>query len=147
MANTAKLTLETVEGDGLRFGAVTGSGQATALDSGPRKKSPTPVEALLVALAGCHAMDVISILRKKRQRVTAYEVEVSGERRAEHPRAFTRIEIVHRLTGRDLSAEAIRQAIELSHTKYCSVKASLDPAIDVRNRFEIAAAGVAAPGS
>jgi putative redox protein len=101
--------------------------------------APSPVEMLLVALGGCHAMDVIAILRKRRQRVTGYEVEVAGERRDAHPRAFTRIEILHRLRGRDLSPRAIEDAIHLSHTKYCSVQASLDPGIVVTNRYEVVA--------
>ncbi len=141
MANTARLTLVTVEGEGLRFDVSTGRGQRMVIDSGPGSIAVSPVDALLVALAGCHAMDVISILRKKRQQVMAYELEVSGVRRDQHPRSFTRIEIVHRLTGRDLSREAVARAIELSHTKYCSVTASLDPAIDITNRFELVPAG------
>ena len=137
MANTARLTLETVGGNGLRFAAATGSGQRTVTDSGPGMVAPSPVELLLVALGGCIAMDVIAILRKKRQQVTGYEVRLTGERRADHPKAFTRIEILHRLAGHDLSAEAARQAIELSHSKYCSVQASLSPAVTVTNRLEI----------
>ncbi len=143
MPNTAKLTLETVEGEGLRFGVATGSGQTTRVDSGAGMIAPNPVEMLLVSLAACHAMDVISILRKKRQRVTAYEVEARGDRREDHPKRYTNIEIVHRLTGHDLAPEAIAHAIELSHTRYCSVQACLSPEIAVTNRFEIVPAGAA----
>jgi putative redox protein len=92
---------------------------------------------LLIALGGCGGMDVISILRKKRQRVTAYEVAVSGERRDEHPRVFTRIEVVHRFRGHELSPAAIEDAIRLSDTKYCSVHASLRPDIEIVSRYEI----------
>src|SRR5438128_357669 len=137
MPNTAKLTLVSVDGEGLQFAASTGSGQSTVIDSGSGMVAPSPIELLLVALATCHGMDVISILRKKRQRVTGYTIDIRGERRAEHPKAFTSIEIMHRFSGHDLSAEAIVRAIELSHDKYCSVQASLDPAIQVTNRFEI----------
>ncbi len=140
MSTIATLTLETVEGDGLRFGAVSGAGRRLTLDSGPGVSAASPVDAVLMALAGCHAMDVVSILRKQRQQVTGYTVEAVGERRAEHPRGFVRIELVHRLTGRSLSHAAVERAIELSHTRYCSVQASLDPRIDVTNRFEIAEA-------
>jgi putative redox protein len=136
MANTAKLVLETVEGEGLRFGVTTGSRQRTVIDSGPGMVAPSPVESLLIAVAGCISMDVISILRKKRQRVTGYEIEASGERRTDHPRAFTRIDLLHRLRGHDLSVKAIEEAIELSR-KYCSVQASLDSSIPVTNRVEI----------
>jgi len=114
-----------------------GDGKNATLDSGAGSVAPDPVETLLAALGGCHAMDIISILRKKRQHVTAYRVDVTGERRTEHPRSFTRIEMVHRLKGHDLSPGAIAEAIRLSETKYCSVRFSLDPAIAVVNRFEI----------
>src|SRR5262245_54977571 len=138
MPNTAKLVLESIEGEGLRFSATTGSRQRTVIDSGRGLVAPSPVETLLIAVGGCIAMDVISIMRKKRQRVTGYEVEVTGERRTEHPRAFTRIDILHRLRGHDLSAKAIEESIEVAK-KYCSVQASLDPSIPVTSRFEILA--------
>ncbi len=144
MPNTARLTLETVEGEGLRFRASTGSGQQAITDSGPGKVAPSPTELLLVSLAGCMAMDVIAIMRKKRQQVSGYDIEVQGQRRADHPRAFTRIELVHRFTGSDLSREAAERSIELSVTKYCSVRASLDPAIVVTNRVELVP--IATPG-
>jgi len=139
MANTASLHLETVEGTGLRFHVTLGSGQAAVLDSGPGAIAPNPVDMLLASIGGCGGMDVLSLLRKKRQRVTAYEVTLRGERRAEHPRKFTRIEVVHRLRGHDLDTSSIADAIHLSETKYCSVRASLDPAIEVVNRIEIVA--------
>jgi len=139
MPNSAVLRLVTVEGEGLRFEAATESGHVAVLDSGPGRIATSPIELLLISLAGCHAMDVISILRKKQQRVTAYTVHIRGDRRTEHPKSFTSIEIVHRVTGHDLEASAVAHAIELSRTKYCSVTASLDPAIVVRNTFEIVA--------
>ena len=137
MSSTAELVLETVQGNGLRFKVTAGSGTEMTLDSGPGMVAPSPVEVLLAALGGCGAMDVISILRKKRQAVVGYEVSVSGERRNEHPRAFTRIEIVHRVRGRSLSPAAIEEAIRLSDTKYCSVHASMSKEIEIRSRYEI----------
>jgi putative redox protein len=137
MSNTMTLNLETVEGSGLRFRGRAGSGTEMVTDSGPGMVAPSPIEALLLALGGCEGMDVISILRKKRQAVTAYEVAVSGERQTEHPRRYTKIEIVHRFTGRDLNPAAIDEAIRLSATKYCSVHASLANDIEIVNRFEI----------
>ena len=95
------------------------------------------MEVLLVGLGGCTGMDVISILRKKRQVVLGYEVVLTGERRAEHPRSFTRIEVVHRLRGRELDPKAIEEAIRLSDTKYCSVHATLAPVVEIVSRFEI----------
>ena len=137
MSNNARLWLETVEGSGLRFRVRAGSGAETVTDGGPGPSGPSPVELLLAALGGCGGMDVISILRKKRQQVTGYEVLVTGERRAEHPRAYTRIEVLHRVRGRDLSPVAIEEAIRLSDTQYCSVHASLGKEIEIASRYEI----------
>jgi putative redox protein len=131
------LKLETVEGTGLRF-AVRAGEHAFLLDNGPEAEGPAPMQTVLAALGGCTAMDVISILRKKRQAVTGYEVEVVGERRTDqHPKVFTRIEIVHRVRGRGLSAAAVAEAIQLSDTKYCSVHAMLEATVAIRSRFEV----------
>jgi putative redox protein len=70
-------------------------------------------------------MDVISILRKKRQVVSRYEVRASGEQQEAHPNAFSRIDIVHVFEGEAINVEAVRRAIELSATKYCAVGATL----------------------
>src|SRR5215470_9212401 len=75
--------------------------------------APTPMELLLIALGGCTGADVVSILEKKRQRVTSYEIEVRGERRAEHPRIYTSIEVVHRIRGHKVDPKAVTHAIEL----------------------------------
>lgn len=137
ITKTASVQLATVEGTGLRFEARMGDFSFT-LDSGPEASGPTPMDAILAALGGCTAMDVITILRKKRQQITGYEVEVAGERRlAEHPRLYTRIEIVHRVRGRNLSATAIEEAIRLSDTKYCSVHAMLHHGVPITSRYEI----------
>lgn len=137
MANTASVVLQTVEGSGLVFQARTGSGPTFLMDSAEQPQGPSPVETLLASLGGCCGMDVIGILRKKRQVVLGYEVVVTGERRTEHPRSFTRIEVVHRLRGRDLDPRAIEEAIRLSDTKYCTVYATLVPAVEIVSRFEI----------
>ncbi len=137
MANTASVVLQTVEGPGIVFSARLGSGTSFLMDSAADPKGPSPVETLLAALGGCGGMDVIGILRKKRQAVTGYEVVVGGERRPDHPRRFTRIEVVHRVRGHDLSAAAIEEAIRLSDTKYCTVHATLAPAVEIVSRYEI----------
>jgi putative redox protein len=82
-------------------------------------------------------VDVISILKKKREQVSAYRVEVRGERRADHPRSYTRMEVHHVVTGREISEKAVSQAIELSETKYCSVAATLRPTAEIVSTFEI----------
>ena len=124
-------------GDDL-FVAVTPSGHAQTLDTDhERSTAATPMELLLLALGSCTAVDVISILKKKRERVTDYRVEVRGERRAEHPRKYTRFDVRHIVRGHNVSEKAVAQAIELSETKYCSVAATLSPAAEIVSSYEI----------
>jgi putative redox protein len=139
MRTTAKLTLDTIDAPGIRFRAGTGEpGSPTILlDSGEGAIAPSPVVAFLASLGACGGMDVIGILRKKRQHVTGYEIEVVGERRDEHPRAVTAIEIVHRVRGRNVDPKAVEEAIRLADTKYCSVHATLEPAVPIHSRYEI----------
>lgn len=111
-------------GEGLRFDATTGSGHQLVLDSRDGDAGPRPAELLVVALAGCTAMDVISILRKKRQPVTDYAVRVEGLQREEHPSAFLAFRVRHSVHGA-VDVEAVRRAIELSATRYCAVGATL----------------------
>ena len=82
-----------------------------------------PSELVMVSLGGCTAMDVVSILNKKQQKITSYEVDVTGEQRPSHPRAYTDVVVEHRVDGDPLDPEAVRRAIELSATKYCTVTA------------------------
>ncbi len=110
---------------------------ATAV--GGAGRGPQPLRVLLLAMAGCTAMDVISILRKKRQQVTQFSVTVSGARADEHPRVYTDIEIVYRVAGRDIDPHAVARAIELSETRYCPIIAMLRPSVTIRNRYEIVA--------
>lgn len=120
------------------FIGTTPSGHAQAIDAkGERRAAPTPMEMLLVAVAACTAVDVVSILQKKRQRVTDYKSEITGERREEHPRAFTKFHIHHIVYGSNVSEQAVAQAIELSDTKYCSVAATVRPAAEITTSFEI----------
>ncbi len=120
------------------FLVTTPSGHQLTLDTdSARHSAPSPMELLLVALGSCTAVDVISILRKKRQDVTDYRVEVRGERRADHPRSFERMEVHHILTGRNISERSVAQAIKLSEEKYCSVAATLRPAAAIVSSHEI----------
>jgi putative redox protein len=120
------------------FLGITPSGHAMTLDTdGQRSTAPSPVELLLVALGSCTATDVASILTKKRQRVTSYVVEVTGQRRDDYPRKFTSMNVHHILTGRSISPKAVAHAIELSETKYCSVAATLRPTVEIQSSFEI----------
>ena len=120
------------------FLGITPSGHALPLDTdSTRSSAPSPVELLLVALGSCTATDVASILAKKRQHVTSYVVEVSGQRRDEYPRKYTSMKVHHIVTGRSLSPKAVADAIELSETKYCSVAATLRPTVEIQSSFEI----------
>ncbi len=96
-----------------------------------------PMELLLIGLAGCTGMDVISILKKKRQDVTAFEVRVQGERAEDHPKVFTHIVVEYVVTGRDLDPVAVERAVELSSTKYCSAEAMLDKVAKIENKITI----------
>jgi putative redox protein len=114
------------------------SGHAQVLDTDQERSSgPTPMELLLIALGGCTAVDVVSILRKKREPVTNYRVEVSGERRDDYPRSFKSMKVHHVVTGHGVSAETVAKAIELSETKYCSVAATLKPTAEIVTSYEI----------
>jgi putative redox protein len=114
--------------EGFAFRAEFGSGHAMTLDATPpvgHDAGPRPMELLAAALAGCTGMDVIGILRKMRQDVTGYAVEVRAERAEQHPQVLTAIALEHVVRGRGLDPEAVRKAVELSATKYCSVGAML----------------------
>ena len=110
---------------GMHFDASPSSGHPIAFDDRTSDLGGSPVETLLAALGSCSAMDVVSIATKKRQRLHAYAVHVSGSQRDEYPQVFTEIDVVHEVTGPDLAEAAIRRAIELSATKYCPVSAML----------------------
>lgn len=125
---------------GMRFAIETGSGHTLAVDDAAGDSAPRPAELLLAAQAGCTALDVASILAKKRQSFTSYEVSVSGEQREDrHPHVYQRIEIVHEFEGAQLDVAAVRRAIELSATQYCTASAtfSAGPA-EIQHRFVVA---------
>jgi len=127
-----------LDGASMRFVARTGGGHEVAMDDASGDTAPRPAELLLVAQAGCTAMDVVSILRKKKQAVERYEVRVAGQQReASHPHVFERILVIHAVDG-DVSPEALRRAIELSATKYCTVGANLASGVaEIRHAFVI----------
>jgi len=133
-----RLKLMTVEGTGRQFVAETPSGHTVLMDDAQGQTGPKPIELALLALGGCTAFDVIGILRKKRQVVTGYEVEVRAEQREEPPNYFTRVEIKHRLHG-SIDPGAVERAIELSETKYCSVGAMIAKTAKIDSTFEIVA--------
>lgn len=120
------------------FIGTTPSGYAQTIDTkGDRKSAPSPLEMLLVSVAACTAVDVVSILQKKRQNLTDYKAEITGMRREENPRSFIKLHIHHIVYGHDISEQAVAQAIELSDTKYCSVAATVRPTAEITTSFEI----------
>jgi putative redox protein len=95
----------------------------TAADVGGDNDGFRPLELIVIGIAGCTAMDVISILQKKREEVSSFEVRIHAERAAEHPKVFTHLTIEYVIGGKNLSKEAVERAVELSETKYCSAQA------------------------
>jgi putative redox protein len=132
----AKVVLTDAKAGGRQFVGRSGSGHAIVMDDSEGNTGPKPVELALLALGGCTAFDVISILRKMRQHVTGYEVELHAEQHGEPPQVFTRVEIKHRLRG-SVSAEAVEKAIHLSESKYCSVGAMIGKTAQIDTSFEI----------
>ncbi len=96
-----------------------------------------PQSLLLVSLGGCTAMDVISILRKKRQEVASLTVNVRADKAEEHPKVYTRIWVTYIVTGSRVEPEAVARAIELSMTKYCPVAGLLRQVVPIETSFEI----------
>ena len=119
------------------FVATSPSGHAMAMDSDRESnKAPGPMELVLIALGACTATDVVIVLQKKRKKLESLEVVCSGERAAEPPTVWTKLEIVYRLRG-ELDEGAVKHAIELSEEKYCSVSAMLKKTAKVSWRYEI----------
>jgi putative redox protein len=120
------------------FLGLTPSGHAQVIETNSERNSAaSPMELVMLALGSCTGVDVISVLKKKRQQVTGYRIEVSGERREDFPKAFTRLYVKHIVTGRAVSSAAVARAIELSDQKYCSVAASLRGGVEIIASYEI----------
>jgi putative redox protein len=122
---------------GEEFIAKLPSGHSVPFDADRKHNAaPGPMEMLLGALGACSSVDVVMILAKKRQKLTSLEIQISGERASAPPAVWTKIEMVYRLAG-DLEDKAVRDAIELSQFKYCSVAATLRKTAEITYRFEI----------
>jgi len=119
------------------FQATLPSGHSVPFDADRKHNTaPGPMEMLLGALGACTSVDVVSILEKKRQKLSTLEIEISGERAQDPPSVWTKIEMFYRLSGQ-LDEKAVRDAIELSQNKYCSVAAMLRKTAAITYRFEI----------
>lgn len=124
-----------------KFVAASPSGHAIVVDSDRGTNSaPGPMELVLLALGACTATDIVVVLKKKRQKLEMLEVICSGERAAEPPAVWTKLEIVYRLHG-ELDDAAVKHAIELSEEKYCSVAAMLKKTATISWRYEILRGG------
>lgn len=128
---------------GMEFESRGDSGAAFVMDAYPEaggnNKGPTPVEALMGSIAACSAMDVISILQKKKQVVSSYTVEVEGVRGEEgvYPRPFLSFTVTHKLSGDNLDEAAVARSVQLSDEKYCTVMSTLRLGPTLESRYEI----------
>ena len=127
---------------GMAFHAEPSSGHPMDFDDRQSNTGASPVETVLSALGACSAMDVVSIMAKKRQDVTAYRIRVTGLQRDEYPQVYTEVTVTHEVDGNGLSEAAIRRAIELSALKYCPVNAMISGgATTVHHRYRIHSEG------
>ena len=126
---------------GMKFEAIADSGHPIVLDAAPdvggSDQGSRPMELIAMGLAGCTAMDVVSILRKKRQEITSFEVKVDAERATQHPHVFTAIEITYILRGKGIDAASVERAMQLSEEKYCPAQAMLRAVAPISLKYEI----------
>ncbi|MCC6402791.1 MAG: OsmC family protein [Fimbriimonadaceae bacterium] len=128
----------------MTFTGKTPTGATITLDSHPESggtgNGPTPVEAMVAAAAACSGMDVVAVLKKKRQPVDGYEVTAIEERgpAGEYPRPLLRLKVLHRIWGEGLDPAAVARAVELSDQKYCTVLATLRQTVEVESDWEVA---------
>jgi putative redox protein len=121
-----------------QFAARTGSEHYLLLDDAAGGSGPKPIELVAVGLAGCTAFDVITVLRQKyHQKVTGYEVRVEADQAERPPQVFTAVRIHHVVTGFEIDASAIEEAIRLSEEKYCSVRAMLKQTAAFKTTYEV----------
>ncbi len=127
--------------DGLQFVAAATSGHAVVMDGdvevGGRDTGPRPMEMLLMGIGGCSGMDVISILKKKKQDVKGLEINVKGDKAENYPKKFTDINLEFVVRGKNISEDAVKRAVELSMEKYCSVKATLEGSAKITYNYKI----------
>lgn len=135
---SAKVTLTQTWKTNRQFVAETGSGHHILLDDTAGGTGPKPIDLVAVALAGCTAFDVITILRQKHhQKITGYEVRVEADQAGLPPQVFTKVRIHHMLTGIGINSDAVEQAIHLSEDKYCSVGAMLKQTASIETSYKV----------
>ena len=125
----------------IAFEGKTESGHSVLMDAKPElggeERGPGPMELLMVALGGCTAMDVVSILKKMRVDLESMTINVDSEQATEHPKVFTKINIEYNFTGENIKEENVKKAIELSQGKYCSVSAMLKEKAEITYGWNI----------
>lgn len=135
---TAQVTLNQPLSQQRQFAAQTGSGHHLLLDDAAGGTGAKPVELVAVALAGCTAFDVVTILRQKyHQKLTGYEVQVEAEQAERPPQVFTEVRIRHVVTGFGIDPAALENAIRLSEEKYCAVGAMVQKSATLHTTYEI----------
>lgn len=126
---------------GMTFSGTADTGFSVPLGSAPAVGGENdgfrPMELMAVSLAGCTAMDVISIMRKKRQEITAYEVKVHADQADSHPHVFTQSVITYEVTGHDIDEAAVLRAVQLSADRYCPAQGMLDKVMPIELLYEI----------
>ena len=137
MSENMKTAQAMWEGQGLAFTITGGSGYTVRTDNPSGVNAGSAMELVAMASASCTASDVISILQKKQQQVTNFEVRVNAPRAEDHPKVFTEIDLEYVVTGHDIDPKAVERAIELSLTKYCSVNKMLEKAATINHHYRI----------
>ncbi|MFV2028701.1 OsmC family protein [Neisseria sp. S1] len=130
--------------DNMCFVATAESGHSVIMEGsaaeGKAKRGPSPMEMLLMGVAGCSSIDVVMIAEKQRQNIVDCQATVTGKRADETPRVFTEIHIHFKVIGYDLKESAIEKAVQMSAEKYCSASIMLGKAAKISHSFEIVAA-------
>jgi putative redox protein len=127
--------------DGRAFVGESGSGHSVVMDGAPeaggRNIGFRPMEMMLLGLGGCTAFDVVMILEKSREKITACEVSMEAERASEDPKVFTKVKLIYTFSGVDLKPAAVERAIKLSAEKYCSASKMFEKTAILEHEWKI----------
>ncbi|PKL47526.1 MAG: osmotically inducible protein OsmC [Nitrospira bacterium HGW-Nitrospira-1] len=127
--------------NGMQFVGEADSGHAIIMDGTPetggKDTGLRPMELLLIGIGGCSGMDVVAILKKKKQAISGFEINVNGQKAENHPQKFNEIDMEFVIKGKNISEEAVKRAVQLSMEKYCSVKAALEGSAKINYTYKI----------
>jgi len=127
--------------NGMQFVGEADSGHAIIMDAAPEAGGKNtgfrPMELLLVGIGSCSGMDIVSILKKKKQTISGFEINVNGQKAESYPQKFTGIDIEFIIKGKNISEEAVKRAVQLSMEKYCSVKATIEGSANINYAYKI----------